>query len=246
VAKQLRQEVITVESEQTQALARQVPTWVDRAKACTITTVPQQAAAQQTILELKGIIKEAKGWFKSLKTPIDAVKALILKKEHEVLDPLETALTVISDRVIAFDRAQRAEADRLQNALEAKERKRLEAERIEEAAALAKQMARAKGVDKQELKQALVELKAEPIIVAPIVVQPKVATTAGLQTRLNWSAKVTNLKQLQTAIAAGNVPWDAVSVNQTFLNEWARTQKVEGELCPGVQCVAETSYVGRG
>ena len=76
----LKSEVVVVESEQTQALARQVPTWVERAEHCKVTTVAQQAAAQQTIVELKGIVKEAKGWFKSLKTPIDAVKAI--KKKY--------------------------------------------------------------------------------------------------------------------------------------------------------------------
>ena len=111
----LHTEVITVESEQTQALARQVPTWVERAKAYQIKTVAQQATAQRTILELKGVIKDAKGWFKSLKGPIDSVKAIILKKEHEVVDPLEGALELVGRKVAQFDREQRAEADRRQN-----------------------------------------------------------------------------------------------------------------------------------
>ena len=242
----LKSEVVVVESEQTQALARQVPTWVERAEHCKVTTVAQQAAAQQTIVELKGIVKEAKGWFKSLKTPIDAVKAIILKKEHEVVDPLETALQTIGDAVAKFDRAQRAEADRRQNELEAKERKRLLQQQADDAAELQKAILKAKGADKQELKQALVEVKATPIVVAPIVVQPKVATTAGLASHQNWSATVTDLELLQAAVASGAVPWEAFTVNQSFLNNWARTKKVEGELCPGVLCLSETSYVTAG
>jgi hypothetical protein len=244
--KTLREETIVVESAQTQALARQVPVWVEKAEHCKITTVVQQAAAQQTIIELKGIVKEAKGWFKSLKSPIDAVKAIILKKEHEVVDPLEKALDTIGTAVARFDRQQRDEADRRQNELEAKERKRLEAQKKADEAELLKELAKAKGADKIELKQVLAEVKAAPIIVAPIVVQPKVATTAGLVAVQNWSALVTNLELLQAAIVAGTVPWEAFTVNQPFLNTWARSKKVEGELCPGVVCVAETSYKTAG
>src|SRR3990167_1735677 len=232
--KTLRQEVITVESEQTQALAKQVPNWVERATACRVTTVAQQATAQQTIIELKGGVKEAKGWFKSLKAPLDAVKAIILKKEHEVVDPLEQALETIGNAVAKFDRAQRAEADRRQNELEAKERKRQEEQKRQDEAELQREIAKAKGADKQELKQILAEVKAAPVLVAPIVVQPKVAVTSGLQARQNWSATITNLELLQAAVVAGTVPWEAFLVNQSFLNTWARSKKVEGELCPGV------------
>lgn len=245
MSKQLRQETITVESEQTQALARQVPTWVERAQTCKVTTVAQQAAAQQTMLQLKGIIKDAKSWFKSLKTPIDKVKALILEKEHEVVDPLEQALTTISTAVSKFDQAQRAEALRLQREAEIAERKRLEDQRKQDLALLAKETARATKSEKRELRQVVAELKAEPIVVAPVVVQPKVATTEGLQSRQNWRAVVTDLDRFHAGLVAGDVPWEAITVNQTFLNTLARASKVEGELCPGVQCVVDTTYVGR-
>lgn len=237
---------IDVESEQTRALARQVPTWVEQARTCKVTTVAQQAAAQQTIIKLKGVVKEAKGWFKSLKSPIDAVKAIILKKEHEVVDPLEQALETIGNAVAKFDRAQRAEAYRRQNELEAKERKQLEQQSKDDEAELQREIAKAKGADRQELKRVLVEIKAMPIVVAPIVVQPKVAVTSGLQARQNWGAVITDLELLQAAVGAGTVPWEAFTVNQSFLNTWARSKKVEGELCPGVLCVAETSYVTGG
>lgn len=242
-ARILRQEVITVESEQTQALARQIPKWVDQAKHCTVTTVAQHAAAQRTIVELKGIVKDAKGWFKSLKTPIDTVKALILKKEHEIIDPLELALKTIGDAVTRFDRDRREEADRLQNKLEAEERKRLEAQKKADEADVLKELAKAKGTDKADLKQVLAGVRAAPIVVAPIVVQPKIAIVPELQTRQNWSATITSLELLQDAVCAHTVPWEAFTVNQSFLNTWARSLKVEGELCPGVLCVVETSYV---
>ena len=116
---------------------------------------------------------------------------------------------------------------------------------MNDAAELAKELAKAKGADRQELKQALADVKAAPIVVAPIVVEAQVATTPGLQTRLNWSAIVTDLDLLRVAVIEGCVPWETFMVNQPFLNNWARSKKVQGELCPGVLCQGDTSYVGR-
>ena len=238
--------VIDVESSRTQALAKQVPEWVQKAAVyASVTTVAQQAAGQQLILELKSTIKEAKTWFKGLKAPLDAAKAAVLRKEHEIIDPLERALDVVGESVAAFDRKQREEAARKQRALEAQERARAEAERALEVAALAKQIAAAKGASKQELKQELVDLEEAPIEVQVATIVPKVATTSGLQTRQNWHAVVTDLRDLQIAVCCGEISWDVFVVNQPFLNQVARETKVEGTIFPGVQCVAEQSYVTR-
>lgn len=241
----LHQEVITTESEQTQALAKQVPTWVEQARRCKITTVPQHAAAQQTLLALKGSMKDAKAWFKSLKAPIDSVKALLLKKEHEVVDPLEAASDTIGAEIQRFDRVQRAEADRLQNERETAERKRLKDAKAADLALLKAELAKAKPAEKADLRAVIAEVKADPIVVAPIVVAPRVATTPGLTARTTWIAAITDTALLQTAIMRGDVPWEAVTINQSWLNAQARAKKAEGELFPGVQCLPEVSLVGR-
>ena len=241
----LHQEVIVTESEQTQALAKQVPTWIEQARRCKITTVPQHAAAQQTLLALKGSMKDAKAWFKSLKAPIDSVKALLLKKEHEVVDPLEAAIDTTSTEIQRFDRVQRAEADRLQNEREATERARLEAAKAADLALLKAEMAKAKPAEKKELQAVIAEVKAEPVIVAPIVVAPRVAVTPGLATRVTWCAVVTDLVAFRKGLCDGSIPWDAITVNQTWLNARARETKIEGEYYPGVYCQPETSLVGR-
>jgi hypothetical protein len=241
----LHQETVVTESEQTQALAKQVPTWVEKAKTCRITTVAQQAVAQRTLLELKTTVKEAKSWFKSLKTPIDAVKALILKKEHEVVDPLESALAIIETEIQRFDRAQQAEALRLQREQEATERTRLEAAKAADLAALKAELAKAKPIEKVELKAIIAEVAAEAIVVAPVIVVPRVAVTPGLTARVTWSAEVIDVKAFHRGLVAGTIPWDAVSINQTFLNQQAREKRAAGDLYPGVQCRPDTTLVGR-
>ena len=90
---------------------------------------------------------------------------------------------------------------------------------------------------------------AEAILEAPVIatVVPirEAPKAAGVSFRTNWKARVVDPMALLRAVVAGKVPAAAVSVNEAWLNQYARATKGEVPV-PGVEFVAERAVAASG
>jgi hypothetical protein len=167
-------------------------------------------------------------------TAHDAHKAAVAA-EKRFLDPLNEAKRTIKSAISVWVQEQtkiRAEADR---------KAREEAERQEEEERLAKAVkAEEAGASETEVEK-IIDTPA-PVKVAEVA--PTYEKAAGVSTRENWSAKVTDLKALCKAIGEGNAPIQAVQANMPFLNSIARSGKSTMDI-PGVEAVKETNVITR-
>lgn len=160
-----------------------------------------------------------------------------------LMAPVETraaALKILSDKRLTYQREQERKA----------EEARLEAERIalEEQARLNRLAEeRARRAEKsgrtalaEEIRENVPQVTAAPVTVAP---PPR---TAGVSKVNYWKAELigatdeakrNSLLQLVTAVAAGEVPLDAVTPNQPWLNKTAAALKMAMKY-PGVRVVS--------
>lgn len=75
-----------------------------------------------------------------------------------------------------------------------------------------------------------------------VVAAPKVA---GISTRTTYTAAITDLKALVTAVAEGKAPLECLVADTSFLGAQARAYKKVGLLFPGVQVNASSSIAAR-
>lgn len=130
-----------------------------------------------------------------------------------------SALKVISDKRLTYEREEQRKADELR-----REQERLAKEEQDRLTRLAEQRAQraeAKGdLDKaQEIRETV------PQVSLPVVTAPVVAKTKGVAKTTYWHATVTDLAALVTAVAAGEVPLEAVQANEAWLNKTASALK---------------------
>lgn len=120
------------------------------------------------------------------------------------------------------ERIRRAEQARLEE----------EARKAAEEAALAQAVA----LEANGHKAAAEAVIAAPVVAPAVYVQKTTPTGFGNATRRTWSAEVTDLMALVKAVAAGQVPVQALDANTVFLNGQARMLKA-ALAYPGVRAV---------
>ena len=196
--------------------------------------------------------KETEDFFKKIKQMIDAIKKPVLQaeKDDQALIDKEKArlageLTEYRAKVEAERREAQRKAEEEAAAIAKAEQERLEREAREEQLKLAVELDLAG--DHEQAESVLNEtVVVEPIVAAPVVVQAAApARFAGSTGRVNYSAKVTDLKALVRAIAEGKAPLESVQANDTFINQQARAFK-EGFNMPGCKLERTTSTSFRG
>lgn len=129
---------------------------------------------------LKAIEKEINDTFDGPITAAHKAHKAIVAAKKGYSEPLENALRIIKQKMIAWTEEQERKRRLEQIRLEAEAKKKAEAETKE----LAKELKKA-GL-KDEAKQLL----SEPVVVAPVVAPPTTAKIEGFSYRSNWKFRV--------------------------------------------------------
>lgn len=144
------------------------------------------------------------------------------KKLHAA--PIEEAARLIKAKMISWDDEQRRLRQVEQARLEREAKRKAEAEAL----ALAEEL------EKAGLKEEAEQVISEPVR-AEVVIAPKTTPKIeGFAYRSVWSAAVTDLGALVSAVMAGTVPIQALQGNDKFLGEQVRSLKSELKW-PGVK-----------
>jgi hypothetical protein len=199
-------------------------------KLTTITNAEDEEVATQHGRLLMAALKETETFFKGVKVQIDSIKAPVLSAEKQDSIPYLTE----KNRLGELQTIYRAEQRRLREAEERRLREIAEKEAEEDALQRAIELAAA---GDEEASEAML---AEPIIAAPVVVPAAAPKPTGSVAKKNYSIRVTDLKALVAAVAAGKVLPLAVVANEAWLGAKARNEK-EAFCVPGVELVITES-----
>jgi len=185
-------------------------------------------------------VVEMRVQLKALRDAIEAAHALPKQEKHKVwkaevaaetaeLAPVQEVEGVLKAKTFKWDSDQEALRRAEQAKLEAEAKKQAEDEAL--AAAEAAQQA---GAGPSEVEAIL-----ESPIIAPPVVAPRTYTPAPrMAGRESWSARVTDFMALVKFVAVNPGFQNLLEVNQTALNQLARSQK-QAMRIPGVEAKCE-------
>lgn len=219
--------------------------------------------------ELRAIatkLKEVEETRLSITRPLDETKRRVMDLFHRPLERLEEANSLLRGRMLEYKREEDRKAAEARAAAERAaelERQRLERERVEaeeRARELANQAAvvadageaerlRQEADDAAQAAQDAAEA-AELAEVAPVALPAVTAPkAAGVSSRQNWKAEVTDLGALVTAAAAALANGDDtllayLQANTTTLGQVAKALKAQARI-PGVRVYAEEALTVR-
>lgn len=88
------------------------------------------------------------------------------------------------------------------------------------------------------------EVAATPIYIGPVVLPQLTPAIDGISSRQTWKADVIDFSALVRAVAAGQVPIEALQPNAVFLGQQARSMR-SALRYPGVRVWSETSMAVR-
>lgn len=171
--------------------------------------------AGQIVKDLTRIIKGISDHFTKRKRAIDAVKQLILDDEKAWLTPLKEE----KEKKIALMQSWFDEQESIRRAAQAKAEE--EARKAAEESALAQAVA----LEQNGHKAAAEAVIATPVVAPAVYVPTTIPKGMGQFMKKTWSAEVTDLMALVKAVAAGQVPIQAIEANSVFLNQQARALK---------------------
>lgn len=222
--------------EQEQELKQQALTVTERAKLVKISDQDTYDAATSMLLqEIIPFRKKWKDYWEGLRVPAYAAYQGILNKFNEGDKPAAEAERQVKSEIRRWDDEQ--------------ERLRQEEQRKAQAAAEA-------AADEERLRAAIVaeesgasDEEVSSIVDAPVVavaapVAPTYAKASGVSKRDNWKAKVTDMKALVKAVAAGKVPLEYLQPNDQALNARAKADKQTMNI-PGVVAWNDSIISGR-
>ena len=221
--------------EQKERIVKETHELVIKAESINITSEIDNTKAAQLTAAYKAEIKKRKAsdlYVKSeeaKKAAASAFKALT----ELMIDPLDDAVKIITQKIGAFVSAENARRAELQAKEDARvaELQRKEDERI----AKIKEKAEAAGKPVPDIAPKIIPQRTVAAVAAP----------AGTTYPIYWSAKVTKIKLLCAAVAAGTADDIFVMGNKTALDGHARIKKSEGEVLPGVIGVKRTGATQR-
>jgi hypothetical protein len=212
---------------ETTEVEKKAITLTERVSALVIVTNEDRMGAEYLMEDLSAAEKAIFGYLDPPRAQAYDLYLSQKKRLDDALNPVKQAKKDAKQKCISWDAVQEAKRREEQARLEAEARKRAEDEQLALAAQLEKE-------GDQETAEAVL---AEPVQVAPVVVQ----RTAPAATRLSagrsvWSAEVTNLMALVKAVAEGRQPITLLEPNMTALNGMARSLKSSLSI-PGVRAV---------
>lgn len=187
-------------------------------------------------VKAKAWLKEADEFFEGMIKPAHASWKAALAAKAKVVEPVEATVADINKALLAWDQEQERIRREEQRRLEQEARERAEAERIAEAERL-----QAAGASPEALDVFL----DEPVRVTEIAVAESTYQKSGAVVyRDNYSAEVTDIKALVKFIAKNPNFIGVLTVNQTALNQLARSLRDTMDF-PGVK-VVNTKIVASG
>ncbi len=219
--KEIREEALTV---------------VEQAKVVKIVDQPTYDAACSLLLnQIKPFRKRWLEYWSGVKEPAYAAYKAILDKFNDGDKPLEAAEKQVKAEINRFDQEQERIRQELQRQAEEDARKAEEEERLRLAT-----MAEESGATEEEVN-AIVDT---PVTAVAPPVAPTYQKAAGISTRENYKARVTDMRRLCAAIAKGVVPVTYVLPNQSALDARAKADKLTMNV-PGVQPYNDPVISGR-
>ena len=215
-----------------QAQAKAAEQTLEIAKSYTIDSQEMMTLAADELQSIKAKLKSLDEQEKAITRPMnDALKA--------ARDWFRAPKQFLSDAEAILKRAMltyQGEQEKKRRAAEAaaQEIARKERER------LAKQAAKAAEKGQTEKAEALETAAAT--VVTPIV--PKYEKPAGISTRENWKAEITDKMELIQAVAAGTLPHEYLIVDMKILNAQAKALKTAFNIA-GARAVSEQVLASR-
>jgi gas vesicle protein len=206
--------------------------------------IRDQGSYNQAVEMLKAVKSMRKKWcdyFEPLREKAYSAYKEVLDKLKEGDRPLEVAERSLKHSLLTWDEAQRREQERLQ----------AEAQRKAEADEEARRAQLAFEMEQDGAEEAAIE----EVVLAPVVtvaqhVAPTYQKAAGISTRENWKARVTDVKKLCKAIGAGKFKFDPADEQKLadflagLLKDRASADK--STLCiPGVEAYNDPVIAGR-
>lgn len=213
--------------EQKEKIVEETNGLVAQANGLIIRTEQENTSAANMTAAFKAEIKKRKKSDLYLKSEESkkAATASFKALTEMLIDPLEEAVDIISEKIGVFYKAETARRAELQ---------RIEDEKV--AAALKKEEERVARLTAKAEEQG----KPTPVIIPKVIPQRVVAAVSapsGTTYSTRYSAKVVDIKALCLAVANGTVPEHYVTAVMSTLNSLAMAKKAEGEIAPGVVSV---------
>ena len=209
-------------------------TLLEQAQAIEITDNDVYLIANDLDAGLTALEREIIATFAEPKKKAHEAHKSVVAVETRALSPIKQARAYLSPKIIGWRREQERKRLELQRKLDEEARKREEEERLAQAVAL----------EAEGMKEEAEAVISEPIIAPPVMAPQLTPKVQGMSVRETWSAEVTDLKALVSAVAAGRVPIQALSANQVFLNQQARAMKRDLNY-PGVRAVSDENLSRR-
>jgi hypothetical protein len=209
---------------------------VERAQTIKIVDEPTYHEAANLLTNV--IMPWRKRWnmfWEEIREPAYTAYKAILAKRDEGDQKAAAAEAHIKAQIQNWTWEQERLRREAQRAAEEAERRRLEAERLEQEVLLSEM-----GASDAEIEKVV----SVPIVPVVEEVEATYMKAAGVSTRENWHAVVTDVKALCLAIAKGQVPATYVEPNMKALNARAKADK-ESMKIPGVTSKNTPVVAGR-
>jgi hypothetical protein len=219
-----------------ETIKQEALTVIERAKIVRITDQETYDGACSILLnEIKPFRKRWAEYWDEIKKPAYAAYKAIQAKFSEGDEPLERAERQVKMEIAKWDAEQERIRQELQRKAEEEARKAEEEERLRVAT-----LAEESGASPEQVN-AIVDA---PVTAVATPVASTYAKAAGVSTRENWKAKVTDLKKLCAAVGKGQVPLSYVIPNEAALNARAKADKATLNI-PGVVAYNDPIVSGR-
>ena len=194
-----------------------------------VVTAENFSDASRFLANIKTLGKQIETERKALTDPLRAVIDRIMGKFRPATDALAAAESIVKGKLAAH--AEEIERRRRAAEAAAREKQCKEEDRLAKLAA----KAAARGDD---AKAEAFTAKAEQVALAPVSLDEfDVPAAEGLSFVTTYSAEVTDLKALCTAVLSGAVPEMAIMADSKYLNATARATKGAMKW-PGVKWIA--------
>lgn len=199
-------------------------------KLTVIETAEQAEEATQYGRTFQNGLKEMEAFFKAIKQQIDDIKKPVLQAEKDDTWPLNQEKARLGGLLTAYQAAERRKREEEERLAREAAEKQAQEDALQRAIELA-----AAGED--EAAEAVLE---EPVIAAPVIIPVSAPKPTGSVAKKSYSIRVTDLKALVAAVAAGKVLPLAVVANESWLGAKARNEK-EAFCVPGIELVVTES-----
>ncbi len=198
-------------SESYELIEREAKSTLDMARELVVTSDEQYSEAGLFVADCKALIAKIKDDFKEPKRKADEAHKAITAMEKRMLEPVVTAMDLASRVALEYKREQDRLAREEAEAIERERRRKVEEERLAEAARL-----EAEGKTKEAEKVIEQPIEAP----RPVRFETPVPKVAGLSTRKTWKARIIDPRQVNREYCSPN----QVTINDKVKNYFAWIQ----------------------